>query len=353
MGCFADFKAVKILIGAVVVPVIASKPISAASISWPATALPKTSPTPPPTPSTATPAAPAATAAVLAPLTVAAAFLVATAALPAKPPDKPSIAPIVKPLPIDLFLIEFPFGPSNNAFIFSSVNSLPSSLSSVSINSPKVNAASIEVAKPPINPATAPGTAPKPAPTAAPAPAADNEAPGESIKVPTWVPKDCTNNSGNKPGWSFTPLKNADQVLPSSLYFFWNLFIRSDGTCDLDSCSLAFMNSCILSMLTLEKSWAIKSVASPVVLAAAIPRPNQVWSNQLTGSDEPSSNPDPISSWLTVGSTVESTCFSTRPLSFIFCKYKVNSIPCMSAACCNCSAEKFLPFISNILFYFI
>ena len=313
VGCFADFKAVKMLTGAVTVPVIASKPISAASISWPATALPKTSPAAPPAASIATPAAPAATATVLAPLVAATAPLVATAALPAKPPVKPSTAPIVKPLPIDLFLIEFPFGPSNNAFTFSSVNSLPSSFSSVSINSPKVNAASIEVAKPPIAPAKAPGIPPKAAPPAAPTPTAESEAPGESIAVPTWVPIDCTNNSGNKPGWSLTPLKNADHVLPSLTYCFWNFDIRSDGTWVLASVSLALINSCILFMSMLEKSWAIKSVASPVVLAAPMPLPSQVWSNQLTSSScdskEPSTDCDPISSWLIVGSTVESCAF--------------------------------------------
>ena len=99
-----------------------------------------------------------------------------------------------------MFLIELPFGPSNNSFIFLSVNSLPSLSSSFSINSPNVNAASIEVAKPPIAPAAAPRKPPNPAPIPAPVAAALSEAPGESIAVPSCVPKDCTNNSGIKVG---------------------------------------------------------------------------------------------------------------------------------------------------------
>ena len=106
----------------------------------------------------------------------------ANAVLPAKPPDKPSIIPIDIPLPIALFLIESPSS-SNKSITFSSVNSKFFSFSLVSINSPKVNAASIDVAKPPKAPAKAPA-GPAKAPAAAPVPAAAKVVLGASAKVP-------------------------------------------------------------------------------------------------------------------------------------------------------------------------
>ena len=134
-----------------------------------------------------------------------------------------------------LFLMLFPSGLSKRAFTFTSVNSCPLFCNASSINSPKVNAASIEVAKPPKAPAKPVAIAPYPRYEPAAAPpvkpvAVATRACSESKAVPIWVPKDWTSNSAISAGSLFTPLKKAVQEDPSSLYFFWNLSIRSDGT---------------------------------------------------------------------------------------------------------------------------
>ena len=148
-----------IVIGALPSPANASKPISIASISWPATNLPATSPVPPPTISIAPVAAPA----IIGPCNDVGTFLnPALANLPPTPFASPivanSIAAIVTPLPNDLFFKSASFsGFSSIALTFSFVKS---PLISSCNNSANVNPVSIAPILPPIKPVIAPNPVP-------------------------------------------------------------------------------------------------------------------------------------------------------------------------------------------------
>ena len=180
-------------------PVIVSNPISATSISCPATARPATSPVPPPTASI--PAAVVAARAFMPLVTCCFAFLAALIPLPptfeATPLVMPSITPIAIPLEADLFLMLCSASSSSNtSLIPSALNSKPffctssfknsvkdnpvSKVAPAPANAPKIapppvppNAPTAVPIGPPIDPAAAaappPANAPAPAPTPAPA----------------------------------------------------------------------------------------------------------------------------------------------------------------------------------------
>ena len=189
------------VIGAVVVPVTASKPISAISISWSAAILPAISPTPPPTLSTPIPA------------TVATGFLSpAFKTLPVTPlailPVNPSTNPIAIPLPTALRCRSATFSSSSNKDL--TALRLRSSPTSCCNNSEKVKEASIAAAPPPIAPPIAPVIVPAPGiilPATAPVPAAAaaDKATSSDLKEPIWVAIELTSKDGIMLGLLATP----------------------------------------------------------------------------------------------------------------------------------------------------
>ena len=118
----AGFKSLAAVMGP---PPTASKPISAASTSCPAAAIPARSPTAPPTPSTAP--GPKTLKADLSGFRIAD-FAIVVPSLPARPEVKASIAPMVTPRATDFLLILLIFSSSSNtARMFSFVKGLPAS----------------------------------------------------------------------------------------------------------------------------------------------------------------------------------------------------------------------------------
>ena len=161
------------LIGAVAIPAIPSNPISATSISCPATNLPATSPVDPPTASTPKPAPKAPN---FLPVVKGPPLYTFAPTEPAKRAVAPSIKPIARPLPAALYLIELSASWSSNTVLTLSVlNSNSLSSNSFCNNSAKVIPVSNVAPAAPIAPPIVPiiGTNEPPTPPAIPAPMVD------------------------------------------------------------------------------------------------------------------------------------------------------------------------------------
>ena len=213
--------------GALPKPANASKPISAASISWPATYLPATSPKPPPAISTA-PVTPAATIGAL--------LNPAVANLPPTPLAIPNVAistaAIATPLFKALFFKSASFSGSWSIFFILSGSKPPASSCN---NSANVKPVSIAPIVPPMAPATAPpkvdipgkGIAePATAPVAAAAaPAALTSSERKEL---IWLDIELTNIVESVDGFSTTPFIKPQKPPPSSSYVLLNSRISAE-----------------------------------------------------------------------------------------------------------------------------